>query len=141
MKKLIIAMLMIIMGSAIMAEPASPYNGIIWYKSYTTFAAASKDIRFFGNFDGDIEEYTSAQECDLDSYGWVQRTDINLQMKMSCHIIGYNEVYDAVIYIYGNDKIATIQNKIRNGGTHFVFPKLIYSEVDSYNEEGYIYYQ
>lgn len=140
MRKLILAILTVTLGVLTMAVPSSPYNGLIWYKNYTTFAAASNDIRFFGDFDGNLADYTYSKECVLYDDG-VERTDINLELAMSCTNTGGNYYESAIIQIYGNDKIKTIMAKVNAGGRKFVFPKLVYSEVDSEYAPVFIYYQ
>lgn len=140
MRKLILVILTVTLGVLTMAVPSSPYNGLIWYKNYTTFAAASNDIRFYGDFDGYLSSITYSKECVLYDDG-AERTNINLELAMSCTNIGSNYYEFAVVQIYGNDKIKTIMAKINAGGRKFVFPKLAYSETDSDYSTVFIYYQ
>ena len=140
MRKLILVILTVTLGVLTMTAPSSPYNGLIWYKNYATFAAASSDIRFFGDFDGNLADYTYSKECVLYDDG-VERTNINLELAMSCTNTGGNYYESAIIQIYGNDKIKTIMAKVNAGGRKFVFPKLVYSEVDSEYAPVFIYYQ
>ena len=140
MRKLILVILTVTLGVSGMAVPSSPWNGLIWYKNYTTFAAASKDIHFYGDLDGDLSSITYSKECVLYDDG-AERTDINLELAMSCANVGRNYHESVIVQIYGNDKIKTIMTKVNAGGRKFVFPKLAYSEVDSEYAPVFIYYQ
>ena len=140
MRKLILVILTVTLGVLTMAVPSSPWNGLIWYKNYTTFAAASKDIHFYGDLDGNLSSFTYSKECVLYDDG-AERTDINLELAMLCANVGSNYHESVIVQIYGNDKIKTIMTKVNAGGRKFVFPKLAYSEVDSEYAPVFIYYQ
>lgn len=140
MKKLIMVIIMVIMGTLALAD-SYPNNGIIFNKKYTTFAEASRVIKYWAG-----DEPTSSLKCDYDDvYGDAYYNGTFLDLKMYCTHVGDSKEYwsDMHIYVYGDDKIKTILNKVNNGGTSFSFPTVKYSDIDTGESDSivYIYFQ
>ena len=125
MKKLIMTIIMVIMGTITIAEENHPDNWMIWDRSYATFAEASKVIKYWG-----ADAPSQYLKCTIDtndSYVWDNGTHLDIFAYCANNADDDYNVYFH-IYIYGNDKMKTIMNKALNGGTEFVFPTVKYSD-------------
>lgn len=140
MKKLIMTIIMVIMGTITIAEGNHPDNWMIWDRSYATFAEASKVIKYWG-----ADAPSQYLKCTIDtndSYVWDNGTHLDIFAYCANNADDDYNVYFH-IYIYGLDKMKTIMNKALNGGTEFVFPTVKYSDTVSGHtgDATFFYYQ
>ena len=79
MKKLIMIIIMVIMGTISIAEENHPDNWMIWDRSYATFAEASKVIKYWG-----ADAPSQYLKCTIDtndSYVWDNGTHLDILLQ------------------------------------------------------------